>query len=496
MAPRQLLSSALLLLAALVGTSTIQSVQAQAGDDEDDAIVNRAWINEFHYDNIGTDQGEFIEVAAAEGTDISTYQLFLYNGFYGYLYEVDSQVPLSTFTKGRTANGVTYYYKYFPPQDCSSEPPAWCGIQNGKDGFALANFFTPTTGRVVEFISYEGSFRGKDGPATNLTSVDIGVQQLTTTPIGWSISKGGRGCKADDFSWAESNVSTIGFVNAYQTVTCQQTWINEFHYDNDQGGEGQFIEVASNVEDLDGYSVVLYNGVDGLPYDAIPLSSFTTGDSEDDVVFYYYEFPLSGGAGGGGLEVSSDSDGTAMPAGMALVGNDEQVLEFISYGGNFTAQGGAAVNMTSDDVGVTESDATPIGSSLQLTGEGCAASEFVWTAVEASQIDLGEGGDTRGSVNFDQEIVCVIPVIDVTPTEVPAGEDDLFLDEDDFLGVPEDEMIVFAAEKKTKVFIEGQDKVVHEVGQNTVVQEVGRFDLGNKKKNFAHVEGDTSGFDF
>ncbi len=37
------------------------------------------FINEFHYDNSGTDTGEFIEVVAPENTDLSEYSLVLYN---------------------------------------------------------------------------------------------------------------------------------------------------------------------------------------------------------------------------------------------------------------------------------------------------------------------------------------------------------------------------------------------------------------------------------
>jgi hypothetical protein len=38
------------------------------------------WINEFHYDNAGTDAGEFIEIAGLAGTNLAGWQLVLYNG--------------------------------------------------------------------------------------------------------------------------------------------------------------------------------------------------------------------------------------------------------------------------------------------------------------------------------------------------------------------------------------------------------------------------------
>ncbi len=38
------------------------------------------FINEFHYDNAGTDAGEFIEIAGPAGTNLSGYSIVLYNG--------------------------------------------------------------------------------------------------------------------------------------------------------------------------------------------------------------------------------------------------------------------------------------------------------------------------------------------------------------------------------------------------------------------------------
>ncbi|MGZ9100231.1 MAG: Calx-beta domain-containing protein, partial [Brevundimonas sp.] len=44
------------------------------------------FINEFHYDNPGSDTGEFIEIAGAAGTDLTGYSLVLYNGSNGTTY--------------------------------------------------------------------------------------------------------------------------------------------------------------------------------------------------------------------------------------------------------------------------------------------------------------------------------------------------------------------------------------------------------------------------
>ena len=38
------------------------------------------FISEFHYDNAGADAGEFVEVTAPAGTDLTGWSIVLYNG--------------------------------------------------------------------------------------------------------------------------------------------------------------------------------------------------------------------------------------------------------------------------------------------------------------------------------------------------------------------------------------------------------------------------------
>ena len=48
--------------------------------------VPAVWINEIHYDNAGTDVGEFIEIAGTAGFDLAGYSLVVYNGSNGGTY--------------------------------------------------------------------------------------------------------------------------------------------------------------------------------------------------------------------------------------------------------------------------------------------------------------------------------------------------------------------------------------------------------------------------
>ena len=58
------------------------------------------------------------------------------------------------------------------------------------------------------------------------------------------------------------------------------------------------------------------------------------------------------------------------PDGLALVGADGQVLNFISYEGTILATEGAAAGLVSQEIGVAEGDDTPVGLSLHLGADG------------------------------------------------------------------------------------------------------------------------------
>ena len=106
------------------------------------------FINEIHYDNTGTDTGEAIEVAGPAGTDLTGWNIVLYNGSNGASYNTTA---LSGAIPDQQDGFGTVYVSY--PTN---------GIQNGSpDGMALVD----AGGTVVQFLSYEGSFTAADGPA-------------------------------------------------------------------------------------------------------------------------------------------------------------------------------------------------------------------------------------------------------------------------------------------------------------------------------------------
>jgi len=145
-------------------------------------------FNEIHYDNLGTDTGEAIEIEGPAGVDVTGFSIVLYNGSSNAVYGtrvLSGVLPASCDTRGVLA--ITY------PQD---------GIQNGSpDAFALVN----NAGQVLEFLSYEGTLTAVDGPAAGLTSVDIGADE-NSTPVGTSLQRGSTG------AWTLS-ASTFGSCN-------------------------------------------------------------------------------------------------------------------------------------------------------------------------------------------------------------------------------------------------------------------------------------------
>src|SRR5690606_12728263 len=162
------------------------------------------FINEVHYDNAGTDSGEGVEVVATGGESLSGYRLYLYNGsspgnakVYG-----DKAVPAgSTVNCGGSVRVASLSW----PSN---------GLQNGSnDAIALVD----GSGNVVQFLAYEGSVTGGNGPASGLTSDVIPVSETGSTPAGTSLQLQGSGSDYDDFSWAGSAGETFGACNAGQS---------------------------------------------------------------------------------------------------------------------------------------------------------------------------------------------------------------------------------------------------------------------------------------
>jgi uncharacterized protein len=175
-----------------------------ANDDPAPPLAN-VWINEINYDPDGADTGEYIEVAGLAGIDLTGWSLVLYNGNGG--------APYSTLALSGTLADVSNGFGFQTRLIASN------GIQNGgtssspqADGIALVD----SLGRVVQFLSYEGTMTAVGGPANGMTSQDIGVFQAQA-PLGTSLQLTGTGSGYGDFSWGYDIPSTTSAANRGQS---------------------------------------------------------------------------------------------------------------------------------------------------------------------------------------------------------------------------------------------------------------------------------------
>ena len=162
------------------------------------------WINELHYDNIGNDVGEFVEIAGPTNTDLTGWSLYAYDGAVGTTY---ANIPLSGTIPNQSGCYGTLSFTF-------------SGLQNGgADGLALVD----DVGDVIQFLSYEGTLTALDGPAVGLLSTEITTSENGSTPVGHSLQLGGDGDNPVEFFWQSPMLDTPGTFNSGQTVPVAST---------------------------------------------------------------------------------------------------------------------------------------------------------------------------------------------------------------------------------------------------------------------------------
>ncbi len=204
------------------------------------------FINEIHYDNASTDVDEAVEIAGSAGTDLTNWSIVLYNGSNGSVYNTialsgsipDQQNGFGTVIDTLAANG----------------------LQNGApDGIALVD----NNNAVIQFLSYEGAFTATDGPASGLTSTDIGVSESSSTPVGASLQLSGAGTTAAEFIWEVATTNTYGQVNTNQFFGTPVILpvINEFVFNHTGADTDEFVEIKAGIEtDLSEYWIIEIDG--------------------------------------------------------------------------------------------------------------------------------------------------------------------------------------------------------------------------------------------
>ena len=383
-------------------------------------------ISEFHYDNVGTDVGEAVEISGPAGTDLTGWQLVLYNGSGGAPY---TTTPLTgTIAASCETRGVVVVN--YPSN----------GIQNGDpDGLALVS----PGGVLVEFLSYEGTFTGVGGAANGVLSTSVGVAETNDTPVGHSIQR-----NSDD-TWKAPSANTFGvcndFTNPPAPVVVARVTVTPETATIEQGASRSFVGTAFDAANAPvsttltwsstvpavasvnanglatgltpGSTMIIASSANGkadtsalqvvapppppatrfseIHYDNVgtdvneaievegPAGTLLTGWT---IVLYngggtpagqaYDTRTLSGtipsmcdGRGVVFIKYPTDGIQNGDPDGFALVNAGGTVVEFLSYDGSFTASNGPAAGLVSRDIGVSETN-SPAGQSLQRNALG------------------------------------------------------------------------------------------------------------------------------
>lgn len=187
---RLALVAALALPAGLLPLGLAGSASAVPGAD------SSVFINEIHYDNVGTDVDEFVEIANPTSRDLTGWSVVLYNG--------NPATAAETYGTTATLTGSAPFQVVDYPAN---------GLQNGApDGLALVD----AGGALVQLLSYEGGLTASGGPADGQTSTDIGVTEAGTEPAGQSLQLEGSGATAGAFTWTGPVTATPGAANAGQ----------------------------------------------------------------------------------------------------------------------------------------------------------------------------------------------------------------------------------------------------------------------------------------
>uniref|UniRef100_J3KVJ3 Uncharacterized protein n=1 Tax=Oryza brachyantha TaxID=4533 RepID=J3KVJ3_ORYBR len=164
----------------------------------------KAWVNEFHYENKGKDENEFVELVVHTSLDAKDLMLVLYNGANGRMYNSLNLDDKDGHSIAESSLGSSYLiYTIF------------ITLQNGPaDGIALV-CKNGNGNEVLDFLSYEGSMEALDGPAKGMVSVDIGIKE--TDESSQNDSLGLTGNKIGDFAWRRiEGYATPGKLNARQ----------------------------------------------------------------------------------------------------------------------------------------------------------------------------------------------------------------------------------------------------------------------------------------
>ncbi len=159
------------------------------------------------------------------------------------------------------------------------------------------------------------------------------------------------------------------------SLRAQSAWINELHYDNVGVDQGEGFEILVDTSQLNWRElhVRAYNGSDSLYYGSeVDLLDYDSVGTSGNYRFFWLNHPNLQNGPRDALALYKRSNG------------QEEMLHFLSYEGQIVAKNGPALNDTSADIGLSQSNSTPIGKSIQLEGNGFRLTDFYYNHANRS----------------------------------------------------------------------------------------------------------------
>lgn len=146
-------------------------------------------------------------------------------------------------------------------------------------------------------------------------------------------------------------------------------FINEIHYDNNGADTNEFVELAGTAGlNLMDWSLVFYNGSNGKVYKTVNIGDVSLNSTDQGFGFHAVSII--------GMQNGSSGNGS-VGDGIALIDNNSQLQQFISYEGAFEATNGIAQGIFSENINMIQ-NGSPAGMSLQLSGTGNNYQDFTW----------------------------------------------------------------------------------------------------------------------
>jgi hypothetical protein len=264
--------------------------------------------------------------------------------------------------------------------------------------------------------------RVDDGAVVYFNGVEAARDNLDANPLAFTSRATSARSGTAETNWVSLSIPATNAILGGNTIAVEvhqagaggagsgEPWINEFHYDNNSTDTNEGVEVAGPAGlSLTNYSLVAYNGDDGLSYSTTTLSGTLPNQSNGIGTAW---FPIVGLQNG--------------PDGIALVNLSTGVIQFLSYEGAFVANNGPASGRTSTQLAVSETSTNNVGYSLQMGWTGNTYFAFVWknpAAHSRGLINPGQGitaADTP-DLAFDMEWKAVVPNLPARTNLVVSG---------------------------------------------------------------------------